>query len=711
MGKASLITGGAKKLIQLARKLKKKKPAKKPKPKKDAAAKPADRKNNRTKKEQADRDKRAAELRAARKEKAAAKKQQIQTKASGFKSKIAKTLGGVSILGGLGSMLGGGQGSESSPDGASGTIVGAPIPQESVSHKEDPTINITQFAAALNALMTSASQIKLEDNEEKASTLATIEIIEDIQIDEEGGYPFIAAGTMIPTKIAEIGILFDIVDTMRNDMNAISLRLDLQNKNLVAIKDALKEAIGLNIQTKRDNERRRDEEDVENKNKPTKAGFLKTSAQAGAAMVGVGMLATATRALKAATLGGLAMFADDIVDMVTPDPTVEEAAEPVYDEEMGDMIEAQMDNIDQMDAAEAEEETEIKEESDLLDTLEAGIEGYEKYFEDDLIAGSLGTAGLIATAGAVVATTAGAAAMAPVLAIAGAGLGAAALGVGVGNMIADNTQIDEKIGEAVEYMMGNESIEDVASDQEMNEKFGNKRGAALLGDLLGEGMFDLAEEPKEIIAAFKDIDTQQALWKLEDDYETMYGRTLDEALLDVVGDKGLESIDNFVTTNIINRKKKEKETGAVEEIKSFATSLMSAQEGQFLTPDMMQQLVAGDVPSEIIDILPEEVEGVPIETIVKNMPAILEGDIESILTSEITPPILDAVGNIETKITDIVQDSVGDEAAKIIPIVMNRIKKDPLVSTPTGSSGRSQLDSATPTFRSIDPFLGKESRT
>jgi hypothetical protein len=674
-----LIGGALKGLAKITRKLGKKK-----KPKKTGKPDVKSKKNSGKKKSKTSASKQTA-----------ARNAKVKEKTAGFKSKISKMMGPGLIGGMLGKMMSGADDAEKAAKET--PEIAQPQPQQTATETktgDDPFIDISAAAAGFAAAIQAAISVNREPNEERAISASSIVVVEDIQLDEEGGYPFIESGTLIPARIAEIGTLFSITDRLSGRMDDVHKRVFILDSTLKQLAKQLRDAIDANAATARANERRRDEEDIEEKKSPIKSAVIGAAAIVGLAAAAK-ISAIAIRTLKVATLGGIAMFADDVAAMM------EEEEVPEVDEEAEAIVEQQMDDLDEADDEKILAAQEIAEETPSM--IDSAIETYEKYFEDDVVAGSLGTAAMIASgAGLLAAGTAAA----PVLAVAGAISGAAALGYGVGNMIADNTQIDEKIGEAIDYIVGNETIEDVATDQEMNEKFGDKRGAALLGDLLGEGMFDMAEEPREIIAAFKDIDTQKKLWALEDDYEQLYGRTLDEALLDVVGAKGLESIDNFVTTNIINKKKLEKATGAVEETKNIITSVMA---GDF--SGATQQFVEGEISTILLPEMPEEIAGMPVEEIVGDMQRVIQGDIENVIMDKISPPVFEAVNNIEQKIEGVVEDTLGDEGAKIIPIVMNRIKKDPRFSMPTGTTPKPHLDSAQPTFSAIDPFLSRSNIT
>jgi len=59
---------------------------------------------------------------------------------------------------------------------------------------------------------------------------------------------------------------------------------------------------------------------------------------------------------------------------------------------------------------------------------------------------------------------------------------------------------------------------------------------------------------------------------------------------------------------------------------------------------------------------------------------------------------------LETALPDISSD-IKEKATQIIPIITQMASQNPNVLTPAGSSGRSQVESATPTFNTSDPFV------
>ena len=66
----------------------------------------------------------------------------------------------------------------------------------------------------------------------------------------------------------------------------------------------------------------------------------------------------------------------------------------------------------------------------------------------------------------------------------------------------NKTGLKEGINDMIVSHLEGESLDIGASTDPatMREKYNGKDGVSLLGDLLGEGMFDLAEDPNDIAA-------------------------------------------------------------------------------------------------------------------------------------------------------------------------------------------------------------------
>jgi len=596
----------------------------------------------------------------------AARKKNIADKTKGFKTGLTKTMG-AGILGGLfGGLM---KGADKSQDATDAAVDNAsPQPQQTVTEKapgDDPFIDISAAATGFVAALHAALSIEREPNEERAISASNIVVVEDIELDEEGGYPFIESGTLIPARIAEIGTLFSITDRLNGRMDDLYKRVFILDSTLKHLAKQLGVAINANAATKRANERRRDEEDVESgRFSKTKAAIIGASALVALSAYNK-ISALAMRGLKIATLGAISLFADDVAAMLTDD-----VQEPEVDEEAEAIIEQQMDDLDAADDERFLNE-DIAEEDDLtpIDTV---IDAYEKYFEEG-VTGYVSNAALVATGAAMLGV--------PGAHLIAAGLTATAVGLGLGNIIQDNTELGVITG----YRSRDESIENSISTEELHSKYSQEiqstrrrsRGpaglkenvyaeepvnrVALLGELLGEGFFNVPEDNTDILSAFNDVEDMIEYQNLSKEYEKQYGRDLDEALMAVVGEKGLTSIHKNIFKN------------AVRERQNTDPLIIPNTE--------IYQNVEPLVP------ISTEIAGIPIE---------------QFLTTDI-----DNSNKLET----LVDHSVESQMSTIMPIVMKQVQKAQRDSFPAGTTPPIRYESATPTFRSIDPFLSRSAVT
>jgi hypothetical protein len=596
-------------------------------------------------------------------------------------------------------------------------------------------------------------------------------------LDEEGGYPFIEAGTMLPTRIAQIGKLFQIVDGLRNQVGDLNKQLVVTNSSLGVIKDALKDAIDQNAATNRANERRRDEADVEG----GKRGKIKSAALAvgglAAAYVTTKTMGFFARAMNIATLGAIAMFADDVAAMVTddePEPETEEdtgALDPDKDyatsletaqegqyltpdqmRELG-LDAPENDGVTESDEAVEESDINIEEEASLIeqtiDAMEEGPSGVVTEAAEIVGLGAMAATGVSMAAGALGATGVAAASAATAAILAPVALGAAVLAGGmiVGTLIAENTEIDEALGEAV-FGGGDVNVEDAVatSDEEMAEKYSGMNDVDMMGDLLGEGFFDTAESESDIKAAFKDMRYRQFM-DLGERYEEEHGTPLSGAIFSAVGREGLDDILEMITANDVADAKVEKRDATPEttknvlediivparelveedlevpeeEIRFYATSLETAQEGQYLTPDQMRELGLANIDSSVETImrngipsameLPQIGEVIPISDILEKVPAEVRGDVEDVIAEKIETPINNTIDGINDKVDTVVDETI-DEIMKttILPIIKN-VGQAKIRDIPGGTQMKSRLESAGPTYMSTDPFLSNKNQT
>ena len=719
-------------------------------------------KKQRTKAQQKARDSKAADLKAAR----AAKRQKRAQAKGGIKSKIAGALGTGGIGGLIGSMFGGPDAQEPPTPAEYGvTPPNTPHPSQSaVGSTDDPQIDLSFLPAA----MAVSIPVIRDDEEERGYSLSNVVVTEDIELAEEGGYPFIEAGTLIPSRIAEIGTLFRIVDGLRDQVTDLNKQMVIANSNLSQIKDGIKESIAENQQTQRDNERRRDEEAIENKGSRILqgAGAVATLGAGYVTMKAMGLFA---RAQNIALLGALAMFSDDIFAAFDDDEEVDTESNDGVDESYRDPEKQYADSLESAQEGEfltdeqmaelgldppggtedAVEEEPIPEDG-LADTLDSAADALSEGPAGDLLNAGLvaGVGGLIASGvGSVAGATAvGAAAVAaaPVLAAVGTAATVAGISYAAGKIIADNTQIDEYIGDAMFGGMDEDLSEiEAASEEEMAEKFEGQEGVDLMADLLGEGMFDMEEEPEEIKAAFVDMD-HDTYRALEDDYEEQTGTPLQEAIVDAVGVEGYSDIMDMILAT--EKAKRDAIAAAEEEKKVYAQSLETAKEGEFLTGDMMAELVSGDgvqqfyseestqiakdiatgaiTPLEAFDRMKESApdigemlklppvgEVIPISEILEEVPEGIRGEVGDIIEQNVETPINNAIDGLNEQVDTVVDTTIDEKIQSVIVPLITKSQSKGSLDLPSGSQQSSVVESARPNYRSADSFISKPDQT
>jgi hypothetical protein len=732
-----------------ARKASKKKKEVETKKKQDADVKSSRTKKpaERSKAEVKARTARAKQLRKQREAKRIAKNQKIAAGTKGFKGKMAGVLGTSGIGGLIGSMFGGG-GDEPAPLAPGGDLADDQSRATPAQMLEDKPIDLSWMPMAM-----AVSIPQLETDEQiSGAAEASIVVTEDIILDEEGGYPFIEAGTMLPTRIAEIGKLFQIVDGLRNQVGDLNKQLVITNSSLGVIKGALKDAIDQNAATNRANERRRDEADVE-------GGRLKGAALAvgglAAAYVTTKAMGFFARAMNIATMSAIAMYADDVAAMMTddePEPEIEEdtgALDP--DKDYADSLETAQEGQyltpDQMrelglDAPEndgvtedgdAQEETDIdvEEEAGLIvqtiEAMEEGVTGDITTAAEVVGLGAMAATGVSMAAGALGATgtAAAAAATATVLAPIALATGALAGGAIVGTLIADNTQVDEAIGEAI-FGGGDVNVEDVeaTSDEEMAEKYSGMNDVDMMGDLLGEGFFDTAESESDIKAAFKDMRYREFM-DLGERYEEEHDTPLSEAIFSAVGMEGLDDILNMITANDVADAKVEQRDAVPESkpdpVETIVDALIEEVEEEkrefnhSVAAKIKADYHSGIELPEIGPIsgieLPEIGEVIPISDLLEKVPHEVRGEVEDVIAEKIETPINNTIDGINDKVDTVVDETV-DEIMKttILPIIKN-VGQSKIRDIPGGTQMKSRLESAGPTYVSVDPFLSNKNQT
>lgn len=480
-----------------------------------------------------------ASKKAGKKVKSAAKR-----KVGKIKSGITKSLG----LGGLGALIGTAMDAKNKANETNAanaaTAAAAAAQGDQTPTPTDSTISFEGLAASIQQAMPNLEGLDNSSNR-SASNMASLIFREDvgIQMDDlqEDLNPIIPAGTFVSSRILELGNLHGVVDMLRQQVGLLNVDMGQVNDNLSLIADKLGIAIDQNARTNRANERQRDEEDVEKTEKASMLGNLindaKTSAKAGAAVV-AGILATAVGGALVMTTGFLLEDAAEEA-ATTPDEGtgVQETAAEAEEVPVEDSQSALTDFANWMEKAEDQENTEDK--TVLQSAVGASM---------DNVGTGLAVAGIAASVG----TAVGVAALAPVAPLAAA----ATAGYIAGTVIYEQTGLKEGINDMIVSHLEGESLDIGASTDPatMREKYNGKDGVSLLGDLLGEGMFDLAEDPNDIAAFFRDnIQDMEEFNQLNSEYQEEYDRPITSALNDVLGTKGVESIFDIILANAIKK--------------------------------------------------------------------------------------------------------------------------------------------------------------
>lgn len=413
--------------------------------------------------------------------------------------------------------------------------------------QDDPTIDLSGVGSALALALPSLPAMQDMLPSSGDYEIANLTLLDNVAIDtsvitEDGETELqLSADTAFRAAIPQIGQLFAMMAALKFDVIGLQGQLDTTNENLGTIRDELRRAILENGRTRRGNERRRDEEDVEEKATST-AGVLLERGIANAKTAAKGFLAV---------LGGMIASGLAITVGSSMAQAGEEMNEEEPEEETGEALEFASDILTEL-------------------TVEDGAQGLVNNIADTgattaLIAAGTGIAGSVAAALGVAGGATVAAVAAPVVLAAGAVAavaGTAAISGALGTAIYDNF-FEESVSEAARKKLAGKEIDlgTMDSPEAIKEKYEGSSDIEALGDLLGEGMFDLAEKPAEIAAWFRDnVSDMDTYSRLDKEYNEEYGDPLAVALGRVLGTKGVDSIFQVITNNVINamaEKKKE----------------------------------------------------------------------------------------------------------------------------------------------------------
>lgn len=382
---------------------------------------------------------------------------------------------------------------------------------------------------------------------------------------------------VVPSK-TNIKVQSDDISGIRTALLRVASNLDFLNKQIATQKKInqitddritnivkqLKIASDIERRQQLEDKRKEDEDDAESRGKleAAKDAIAKRASAIGDGLK-TGLMAVLTSAGVFAVGTYMQRFADYIDSEEDSDEEAMDAEQEMSDEDA--------ERIADMDAAHREL-NELANELEYYDNEEHDDEvlSEDKWwgqltndvlFENDGIQGNinrvsmatgltaLGGAGLsyfgtgmLATAGAGITAVA-----APIAGVAAAAGGGYALGTllyerGGGKEYFQRVGDRAIAGRSLDIHSG-------TSKEMMRRKYGNKEGVTLLGDLLGEGAFDLAENPRDIIAFFRDnVEDMQQYFQLDSEYSEKFGRPLSVALGDVLGTNGAESIFEVIAT-------------------------------------------------------------------------------------------------------------------------------------------------------------------
>lgn len=417
---------------------------------------------------------------------------------------------------------------------------------------DDPTIDLSGVGSAIALAMPSIGTLSDLLPSAGDYQLASLTVIDAVPIDTsiitEDGEPDyqISPQTTFKANIAEIGKLFAMMAALKVDVLGLQQQLATTNERLSEIQDRIDFAIDQNGRTRRANERRRDEADAEER--PTsRAGVIAGRIKDNAKTAAKGFLSVlGSMVVSAVAIGVGTMMAEEARAAQEEDEEEEIIPEETIEEDR-DFLQDTFDALGSEEGAQGAVNT-------VADTAATvGIAAWA--------AGALGSAaaGMGITGGATVAAISApiVALAAPVAAVAGA----AALGGAIGYAIYDNF-LEDSVSEAAMKKLRGEEIDlgTLDSPEAIDEAYGGMEPVEALGDLLGEGMFDLAESPKEIAGWFRDNVRDMATFnELNQEYQDEYGTQLPVALGKVLGTDGLDSVMQVILNNVREDLAKDKE--------------------------------------------------------------------------------------------------------------------------------------------------------
>ena len=586
---------------------------------------------------------------------AAKAKKAVKSKISKVKNSVMSGIFGAGTLGLIeGFFSAGDEATANAAANAEAASASAQRQAEKPTPTDDPTIDLQSVGTAIAQAMPSIPAMQDMLPTAGDYEIANLTVLDTIQLDtsvitEEGDQELsIPADTQFRAAIPQIGALFAMMAALKVDVLGLQGQLDTTNMRLEEIREAVDEAMRRNGATRRANERRRDEEKTEEK-PTTRVGVLMERGKQAAKDAAKGFLAVLGGMVTSAVMIGVGSAMAD-----TGDALMEEDEIPEEEISSDAGVEEQFLN-------------ELSTEDDSIQGTLNKTTG---------IASNIGLGAAVTAAGAGLAATAGIAGAAGVAAVAApiavgaaavtAVAGAAALGTAIGTTLYDQF-IEDPLSEALSKHFAGDDIDlgTMDSPEAIKEKYSGMDDVEVLGDLLGEGMFDLAEKPTEIAGWFRDnVPDLSTYSELDKEYQEEYGDSLSVAIGRVVGTKGLDSIMQVITNNMLAAREDDSADSApqpitekiapVKEINGFRVRPISAPmftRRDSLMPSSQTESQQNDSSTTIIK------EDGSIETVSLSDPTTAQSDTVTVLTEKdsVNPidydPAFNSINSSEEKVS------------------------------------------------------------
>lgn len=177
----------------------------------------------------------------------------------------------------------------------------------------------------------------------------------------------------------------------------------------------------------------------------------------------------------------------------------------------------------------------------------------------------------------------------------------------------------DSIKDLVSYATGEDKI---ASVESIEEDYG---ADASLSDIAGAQLDKVGTDEDALLYVADNINSIEDLKKIDEELMATRGMTLNELAFKELNGSEYENFVNVLNASI-DAGEPEKDEKAEGVSKSYATSLETAQEGQYLTPEQMQELTDGTWEAE--EAINESVSGVSEPEIIPINDSVDVGDLD-----------------------------------------------------------------------------------